>query len=411
VKPTPQYIQNLYLVLTLLSTLAASFIWGINTLFLLDAGLSNTAAFLANTFFTVGQVIFEVPTGIVADLQGRRTSYLLGTVTLAVSTLIYLAAWYIHAPFILWAVSSILLGLGFTFFSGATEAWLVDSLAFSGYKKTLDPVFAKGQMVSGIAMLMGSVGGGVIAQMTNLSVPYILRAVLLGITFIVAAVFMKDWGFTPNKKISLTKMIKELFVTSFQMSWQSKPVRWVMASSIFISGVSFYAFYAMQPFLLQLYGDKKAYAIAGLAAAIVAGAQIAGSMLVAHMQKFFKLRTSVLFAAILTSTVILWLVSMTTHLWIAIVLLCIWGLVSAIAMPIRQAYLNGLIPSKQRATILSFDSVVSSGGGAVIQPILGRSADMWSYSQSFAIGAGLQALSLPFILLARRQKTVADKME
>ena len=56
-------VERTYLVLTLLTTLASSFIWGINTIFLLDAGLSNAEAFAANAFFTVGQVIFEVPTG------------------------------------------------------------------------------------------------------------------------------------------------------------------------------------------------------------------------------------------------------------------------------------------------------------------------------------------------------------
>ncbi len=62
-------VQRVYLVLTLLTTLAASFIWGIKTLFLLDAGLSNAEAFAANAFFTVGQVIFEVPTGVLTRLQ------------------------------------------------------------------------------------------------------------------------------------------------------------------------------------------------------------------------------------------------------------------------------------------------------------------------------------------------------
>ena len=65
-------VQRTYLVLTLFTTLATSFIWGINTLFLLDAGLSSTAAFAANAFFTVGMVLFEVPTGVVADTWGRR---------------------------------------------------------------------------------------------------------------------------------------------------------------------------------------------------------------------------------------------------------------------------------------------------------------------------------------------------
>ncbi len=83
---TALWIRRVYLILLLLHTLAASFIWGINTLFLLDAGLSNTEAFAANAFFTAGQVLFEVPTGVVADTRGRRMSYLLGTLTLAAST-------------------------------------------------------------------------------------------------------------------------------------------------------------------------------------------------------------------------------------------------------------------------------------------------------------------------------------
>jgi MFS family permease len=73
-------VQRTYLTLLLLNTLAASLIWGINTLFLLDAGLNNTEAFAANAFFTLGFVIFEIPTGVVADLRGRRASYLLGVV-------------------------------------------------------------------------------------------------------------------------------------------------------------------------------------------------------------------------------------------------------------------------------------------------------------------------------------------
>ena len=121
-------VQRLYLVLTLLTTLAASFIWGVNTLFLLDAGLTNTEAFVANAFYTLGMVVFEVPTGVVADTRGRRYSFLLGTAMLLASTLLYLLMWDLRAPLWGWAVSSLLIGLGFTFFSGATEAWLVDAL-------------------------------------------------------------------------------------------------------------------------------------------------------------------------------------------------------------------------------------------------------------------------------------------
>src|SRR5919201_6232129 len=142
------------------NTLATSFIWGINTIFLLDAGLSNLEAFAANAFFTAGMVIFEVPTGIVADTIGRRASYLSGTITLTLSTLLYVLLWQVEAAFWAWAIASILLGLGFTFFSGAVEAWLVDALTATGFTGDMESVFGRGQIVTGIGMLSGSVAGG-----------------------------------------------------------------------------------------------------------------------------------------------------------------------------------------------------------------------------------------------------------
>src|SRR5918996_182479 len=169
-RPEPRTVQRVYLVLLLFNTLAASFIWGINTLFLLDAGLNATAAFAANALFTAGMVVFEVPTGVIADTWGRRTSYLLGSLTLSVSTVLYWLAWQMEAPFWAWAVVSMLLGLGFTFFSGAVEAWLVDAMHFAEYEGDLEAVFGRGQMVSGVAMLGGSVAGGVIAQAASVGV-------------------------------------------------------------------------------------------------------------------------------------------------------------------------------------------------------------------------------------------------
>ena len=80
-------------------------------------------------------------------------------------------------------------------------------------------------------------------------------------------------------------------------------------------------------------------------------------------------------------------------------------------MPIRQTYLNGLIPSEQRATILSFDSMLGSTGGVVIQPGLGRAADVGGYGSSYLIGGAISALALPFILLSRRQDAPADTVE
>jgi len=404
-------VQRTYLLLTLLSTLAASFIWGINTLFLLDAGLSNTQAFTANAFFTVGQVIFEVPTGVVADTWGRRASYLLGAATLLISTVLYLVMWQTTAPFWGWAASSVLIGLGFTFFSGAVEAWLVDALTFTGFDGSLESMFAKGQMVAGSAMLVGSIAGGVVAQVTNLGVPYILRAVLLGLTMLAAFVFMKDLGFTPDHEAGAVEEVRKIVRASVDNGWRNRPIRWAMLAAPFTMGVGIYAFYAMQPYLLELWGNEEAFAIAGLAAAIVAGAQIAGGLIVPWVRRLFSRRTHVLLAAGATSVVALALIGLTSNFWIAVVLLAVWALSWSASAPIRQAYLNELIPSQQRATVLSFDALMGSAGGVVTQPALGRTADVWSYSASYLVGAAVSIAALPFLFLARRENATSDPFE
>ena len=406
--PTPASIQRTYLSLQFGNTLAASFIWGINTIFLLDAGLSNLEAFAANAFFTAGMVIFEVPTGIIADTVGRRASYLLGTVTLTVTTLLYVLLWQVEAPFWEWAAVSMGLGLGFTFFSGAVEAWLVDALGATGFEGNLESVFGRAQIVGGTAMLTGSVAGGYIAQATSLGVPFVLRGVVLVIMFALAFRLMHDVGFTPKRGAGLAGEMREIAGASIRYGWRVPEVKSLMLSSVFLGGVGIYVFYALQPYLLELYGDPTAYGIAGLVAAIVAGAQIVGGLAAPRIRKLFHRRTSALLAATVVSTLTLALIGLADRFWAVIALIVVWGLLSAAIQPIRQAYMNGMIPSEQRATILSFDSLLGSSGGVVAQPLLGRAADVWGYASTYLLSAAISALALPFILWSRRQKAPAD---
>jgi MFS family permease len=401
-------VQRTYLVLTLLTTLAASFIWGVNTLFLLDAGLNNLEAFAANAFFTAGMVIFEVPTGVVADTRGRRLSFLLGAVTLLVSTLLYLWMWQIHAPLWGWAIASILLGLGFTFFSGATEAWLVDALYATGFTGELETVYGRAQTVGGAGMLAGSVAGGFIAQATNLGVPYVIRAAMLGVTLLIALRYMRDLGFTPRRDETPLQAVSLVIRGSIDGGFRNPPVRWLMLAAPFTAGVGIYAFYAFQPYLLELYGDKSAYGVAGLAAAMIAGAQIVGGLLVPWARRLFTRRTHALILGGTLNALLLVAIGLTTNFVLALVLLAAWCLIIAIEVPIRGAFVNGLIPSEQRATVLSFDSLMGSAGGVVAQPGLGRAADVYGYATSYVIGGAVQALAVPLALLALRENAVSD---
>ncbi|MEX2135748.1 MAG: MFS transporter [Chloroflexota bacterium] len=401
-------VERTYLTLTLLSTLASSFIWGINTIFLLDAGLNNAEAFAANAFFTLGMVIFEIPTGVFADTRGRRFSYLLGAATLLVSTLLYLVMWQIHAPLWGWAIASILLGLGFTFFSGATEAWLVDALHGTGFQGHLEHVFGRAQTVTGAAMLGGTVAGGLVAQLTNLGVPYIIRAAMFGVTLLVAWRFMRDIGFSPDSDASAVTAVRNVLRGSIDGGLRNPPVRWLMLAVPFTAGTGIYIFYAAQPYLLELYGDPTAYSIAGLAAAIFAGVQIAGGLLVPYVRRLFRRRTDALLIGGVLGVAFLAVLGLKPGFMVALALLAAWSLIGAVTRPMRSAFLNDVIPSEQRATVLSFDSLMGSAGGVVAQPVLGRVADGGGYAASYLISAGVQLVALPLVFLARLEKSPAD---
>jgi len=400
-----------YLVLTLLSTFASSFIWGINTLFLLDAGLSVTQAFIANAFFTAGQVIFEIPTGVVADTTGRRRSFLLGAATLLFSTLAYFWLWKVHGPLWQWAVVSIFLGLGFTFFSGAMEAWLVDGLRAAGYKRDLDSVFAKGSIANGFAMLTGTLAGGYVAQVTNLGVPYLMRVAALAMTFILAFLFMKDEGFKPKKRVSFVNEVSSVITNSVQFGFRKASVRWMMLSGVFTGGVGIYAFYAMQPHLLELYGESTSYAVAGMSATIVAGAQILGGVLVPYVGKVLAKRTSFFIFGTVVGVIALALIGLLGNFYLVLVVFALWSVFWAANIPVRQSYINELLPSEQRATILSADNMLASAGGVVAQPILGKTADVYGYPASYIGSAIFQFLALPFVILARRENAESDPFD
>jgi MFS family permease len=202
--------------------------------------------------------------------------------------------------------------------------------------------------------------------------------------------------------------MRAILDASIEYGLKNRPVRWVMLAAPFTSGVGVYTFYALQPFLLELYGDPNAYSVAGLAAAIVAGSQILGGLAAPRIRGLFARRTTSLILGSLASTLILALLGTTGSFALALGLLVGWGLIFSAEMPIRQAYLNDMIPSRQRATVLSFDSLMGSTGGVVIQPVLGKTADVYSYATSFVVGAGFQLLALPFLLRSRRERAPAD---
>jgi MFS family permease len=134
-------------------------------------------------------------------------------------------------------------------------------------------------------------------------------------------------------------------------------------------------------------------------------------LIVPRIRHLFPRRTHALIITSVIGAACLGALGLTRSFPVAVALLVIWGLTFSIGTPIRQAYINGIIPTQQRATVLSFDNLMSSAGGVVAQPALGRVADLFGYSRAYVVSALLQLTAVPFIALARRENADSDVLE
>ena len=121
--------------------------------------------------------------------------------------------------------------------------------------------------------------------------------------------------------------------------WDSRPLRWLMLANAFTGGVSIYAFYAMQPYLLRAVRRPSGrMASPGWRPRSSPARRSAAGCSCRTSARVFRRRTSVLLAGTLLSTVVLALIGLMPRFWIATVLLVLWGLVFAAVAPVRQAY-------------------------------------------------------------------------
>jgi len=407
--PTPKAIIRAYYWIAGTYTLAASCIWGVNTLFLLWAGLDIFEVFIANTAYTIGTVLFEVPTGVLADTRGRRASFLVGVIVLLITTLAYVGVAQVGGGIIAFSLVSVLVGLGFTFYSGAVEAWLVDALEATGYDGTLDPIFARSSMVTGFAMVAGTIGGGALG-MISLSVPYVVRAAVLLVSFGIAWFAMPEIGFTP-RAMDLRRIPAEMqrvTMESLTAARQSAPLRWLVGVRLVEWGFLMWAWYAWQPHFLALWGDPDAVWLAGLLSALMSLSMIAGNGIVDVLTRYCGRRTTLMGWAMAIEIATAIGVGLTSNFWVAVLLFLVMIGTAGVVGPVRSTSIHQLVSKEHRASVLSFDSMVSSAGGAFEQTGLGWISKMYSIPAGFLVGGAASVVVLPMIALLRRLDDRSD---
>jgi DHA3 family tetracycline resistance protein-like MFS transporter len=172
----------------------ASFFWTLSftvaaVFFVLELGLSPLELVLVGTAMELAVFVFEVPTGIVADTYGRKRSVVIGMFVLGGSYLLVgvsTAALGVIAAYAVW-------GLGWTFLSGAFDAWLADEVGEEG----LASVYHRGAQIDRVAGLLG-IGVSVGLAQVDLRLPILIAGVgtiALGVLLLVA---MPETGFRPR---------------------------------------------------------------------------------------------------------------------------------------------------------------------------------------------------------------------
>ena len=416
-------IIRTYLLITALFNLAASLIWGVDTLFKLHAGLDIFQVMLTNAAFTLGMVVFEIPTGVVADTLGRRVSLLLCIATLFVTTLLYVAIAWHGWGFWPFAIVSVFLGLGYTFYTGAVDAWLVDALKASEYTEPLEPVFAKGQMVFGAAMLVGTLGGGLLGQI-QLGVPYLVRAATFVPLFVLAWFWMREVGFTPRalEWHRVPAEMRRVFIEGMNYGLHHRVVRPVMFASLVNMSFMIFGFYSWQRYFLDLLGHDLVW-VSGLIAALLSLSMILGNALVRPLSRVLKTRTGLLAGSAFVQSVTVVLCGalglgaaggpephgLPIRFFVVVALYLVYGVALGAMGPVKQGYLNAHIPSAQRATIISLDALFADAGGVAGQSGWGYLAKVRSIGEAWVASGVSLVVAVPLYLVARRNDKELDK--
>jgi MFS family permease len=401
-------IVRTYLAIAALTTLAQSLIWGVNTLFLMRAGLDILGVMVANAAFTVAQVIFEVPTGVVADTWGRRASYLLSVSIIMLATLLYMWAGAARAGVLAFSLASVILGLGFTFYTGAVDAWMVDALHSVNSTIRTENVFARSAIVFGVFMVIGTTTGGVLGQ-TALWLPYLGRTLLLVPALVLGLTSMRDLGF--DRRVlqwsTVGAEVRKVAASGVRYGTRNPVVRSLMLAGCVQGIFGMYGFYSWQRYFLDLLGRDLIW-VSGLVAAAVGLAGACGGALVRPLMARKPRRSSVLLWTAAVATACIVLAGVVRVFWVAVPLYVLACVLGGVAGPVRSAWLNACIPSEQRATLISLDSLFGEAGGTVGQLGLGYVSKAVSIPAAWVIGGALQVGALPFLGMARRRGPASD---
>lgn len=357
-------------------------------LFYQENGLSITQIMILQAFASLVIVVIEIPSGYFADSVGKKYSLLLGSVFGFFGTLIYALS------FNFWGFlfAELFISLGMGFISGADSALLYDSLSEIKRGGLYKAIQGKLSACSNFSEGIASIIGGFLA-LISLRTPFIAEAAIMFFSIFVALSLHEPKGH-----------IVEIPENHVQKIWDTvryalsdhKKIRNLMWYAAFVSTATLTFVWLAQPYWKSIGIPLTLFGILWAILQFIVGYF---SIIFHKIEKILG-RDKLLFYFVALLALGYISIGIFQNIW-AIGFIVIFYVVRGIQEPLLKAYVNELVPSQMRATILSVKSFLGRIVFSAIGPFIGWLADIYTLPQAFLFSAALFFIigSIPLIFL------------
>jgi MFS family permease len=356
-------------------------------------GLSLSQAALIDVTFFVAAALGEVPTGIVADSFGRKTSLVIGTALMSLSTV----AWVFAPTLPLIMLAYICLGIGYTFLSGAEDALFYESLQLTGRAGAYTRLVGRvGATMLG-ALALGSVASGLLAAV-DLTLPFVVAGLSYVLMFGIVLTFKEPKAEEPSGG-QARKPFREILKQSLALMRARPALRYPM---MYLALVPLAAL-ILETLFVQPQALALGVPIAGVGVVVMALqiTNIAGST----WSDRIRVRVGegrILYAAPLVIVASLILLA-ALQLFPALLFIAVISFVTACLHPILLSRVQNEVSDDLRATLLSMQSLMFTVVAAISQPTLGLIADRSGLPAAYVVQAGSLSILTLFLFWKGRR--------
>ena len=386
----PQFASNIarYFVYTALKGFSFGLIGAMWVIFLTQhRGLNLAQASLVDVMFFVAAAFGEVPTGIVADRFGRKTSLTAGAALLSVGIL----GWTFAPTLPLIMVSYFGMGVGFTFLSGAEDALFYESVQLAGRAEDYTRLVGRAGAAFQGALALGSVASGLLASI-NLILPMLVCGLSLFIMLGVVLTFKE-----PQTEEKSGGQVRKSFSTILRQSLALMRARPTLLYPMMYLALVPLASFITETLFLQPQALSLGVPLAGIGLLVMAVqlTNMVGSNLSGRFKSLFG-EGRLIYTTPLLIFASLILLAVFQKLPV-LVFIAVIGFFTSVIHPILLSRIQNEVSDAVRATIISMNSLMNTVIAAISQPTLGLIADQSGFPAAYVAFAGSLGILIMFL--------------